>query len=127
VTVGAGSRIRVVPGTLRTNVEGVFAGGDAVLGPASVISAMAHGRAAASEIDRYLGGTGDIEESLAPAEIIADLPPMPIETEDRYRPPMPVSDLATRFRSFSEVELGYTARAAVEEASRCLRCDLREV
>ena len=48
-------------------------------------------------------------------------------SEDRFRPPMPVSDLATRFGSFAEVELGYTQQAAIEEASRCLRCDLREV
>jgi NADH-quinone oxidoreductase subunit F len=40
---------------------------------------------------------------------------------------MPISDLATRFQSFSEVELGYSRQDAVEEASRCLRCDLREV
>ncbi len=127
VEVGAGQRIVVAPGSLRTNVEGVFAGGDAVLGPASVIAAIAHGRAAAKAIDRYLGGSGDIEESLAPVEIVADLPPIPEETDDRFRPPMPTRDLATRFGSFSEVELGYSRQEAVEEATRCLRCDLREV
>jgi NADH-quinone oxidoreductase subunit F len=127
VEVGHGDRITVIPGTLRTAVEGVFAGGDAVLGPASVIAAMTHGRAAAQAIDRYLGGSGDIDEHLAPAEIVSELPPMPVETDDRFRPPMPISDLATRFQSFSEVELGYSRQDAIEEASRCLRCDLREV
>jgi len=127
VEVGAGYRIQVLPGSLRTAVEGVFAGGDAVLGPASVIAAMTHGRAAAQEIDRYLGGSGDIDEHLAAPEILSELPPMPVETEDRFRPPMPISDLRTRFRSFSEVELGYSRQDAIEEASRCLRCDLREV
>ncbi|MCU0506063.1 MAG: FAD-dependent oxidoreductase [Chloroflexi bacterium] len=127
VDVGAGQRIVVAPGSLRTGVDGVFAGGDAVLGPASVIAAIAQGRAAAQAIDRFLGGSGDIDEHLAPVEIVADLPPIAEETEDRFRPPMPVSDLATRFGSFAEVELGYSRRDAIEEASRCLRCDLREV
>ncbi len=92
-----------------------------------MIAAMTHGRAAAQAIDRYLGGSGDIDEHLAPAEIVSELPPMPVETDDRFRPPMPISDLATRFQSFSEVELGYSRQDAIEEASRCLRCDLREV
>jgi NADH-quinone oxidoreductase subunit F len=104
----------------------VFAGGDAVLGPASVIEAMAHGRAAAREIDRYLGGSGSIDEQFAPAEVLSELPPLPVETGERFRPAMPNLDALARIRSFTEVELGYSRQDAIEEASRCLRCDLRE-
>jgi NADH-quinone oxidoreductase subunit F len=124
--LGSGERITVAPGSLRTSVEGVFAGGDAVLGPASVIEAMAHGRAAAREIDRYLGGSGSIDEQFAPAEVLSELPPLPVETGERFRPAMPNLDALARIRSFTEVELGYSRQDAIEEASRCLRCDLRE-
>jgi NADPH-dependent glutamate synthase beta subunit-like oxidoreductase len=124
--VGSGERITVEPGNLQTSVEGVFAGGDAVLGPASVIEAIGHGRSAAQAIDRYLGGSGNIDEHLAPAEILSELPPLPAETGERFRPEMPASDVMVRIRSFSEVELGYSRQDAIEEASRCLRCDLRE-
>ncbi|MFH0751371.1 MAG: NADH-ubiquinone oxidoreductase-F iron-sulfur binding region domain-containing protein, partial [Chloroflexota bacterium] len=123
--VGSGERITVAPGSLRTSVEGVFAGGDAVLGPASVIAAIAHGRAAAQAIDRFLGGSGEIDEHLAPAEILSELPPLPVESGERFRPEMPSSDMLARVRSFSEVELGYSRQDAIEEASRCLRCDLQ--
>ncbi|RLC73115.1 MAG: hypothetical protein DRI26_01505, partial [Chloroflexi bacterium] len=51
-----------------TTKKGVFAGGDAVTGPASVIEAIAAGRRAAISIDKYLGGKGDIEETLVEAE-----------------------------------------------------------
>lgn len=126
VATGGRSRIEVLPGSHQTSIPGVFAGGDAVLGPASVIYAIAHGRAAAQEIDRYLGGSGDIEERLAPAEPVIGLSSMPPERGSRGRLPIPVRELDTRLRSFDEVELGYTPEEAVEEASRCLRCDLRE-
>ena len=124
--VGSGERIKVEPGSLQTSVADVFAGGDAVLGPASVIEAIAHGRSAAQAIDRYLGGSGDIDEYLAPAEILSELPPLPVETGERFRPEMPSTDVLVRIRSFSEVELGYSRQDAIEEAGRCLRCDLQE-
>ena len=54
--------------TLETSRKGVFAGGDIMTGPASVIGAIAQGRIAASSIDKYLGGKGQIEEVLAPVE-----------------------------------------------------------
>jgi succinate dehydrogenase/fumarate reductase flavoprotein subunit len=104
----------------------VFAGGDVVLGPASVVEAIAQGRAAARAIDRYLGGTGEIEEKLAPEEDVAALPPLPTETEARYRPDMPCISMSRRTSTFDQVEKGYTRKAAVEEASRCLRCDLSD-
>ena len=68
LAVEKGGRIKVDPDTLATSRQGVYAGGDVVSGPASVIEAIAVGRQAAVSIDKYLGGTGNIEEVLAPPE-----------------------------------------------------------
>jgi NADH-quinone oxidoreductase subunit F len=122
--VGSGERIVVEPGSLRTSVEGVFAGGDAVTGPASVIAAIAQGRTAAIAIDRFLGGDGDIDEHFTLVEDPAELPPLEAEAGERFRTAIPAADARTRIRSFEPVELGYARRDAMEEASRCLRCDL---
>jgi len=126
VEVGRGQRIKVDGDTLQTSLEGVFAGGDVVSGPASVVEAIAHGRRAAMSIDRYLGGSGKIDEQLAPPEQLEELPPLPVETEDRYRPEMPYHSVQKRVKDFVQMELGYSREAALEEASRCLRCDLEE-
>jgi hypothetical protein len=107
-------------------MNGVFAGGDVVLGPASVVEAIGQGRAAASAIDRYLGGKGNIEEQLAPPEDVSSLPPMQAETEARLRVPMPELPSRRRKNGFDQIEKGYSKKAAMEEAMRCLRCDLQD-
>jgi len=123
LAIGRGNVIEVDPDTLATNREGVFAGGDVVSGPASVIEAIAAGRQAAISIDKYLGGSGDIDEVLAPSEeAVAPLE----EAEEKRRPQMPTLPLKERLGSFSQVELGYDDEKAIEEAERCLRCDLEE-
>jgi len=118
-----GNIIKVDPDTLSTDKEGVFAGGDAVSGPASVIEAIAAGRQAAISIDKYLGGSGIIDEVLAPPE--EELAPLG-EAEEKGRPPMPALQAEKRVGNFSQVELGYDDERAIEEATRCLRCDLEE-
>ncbi len=109
--------------TLETNVPGVFAGGDAVLGPATLIEAIGHGKRAAESIHRYLNGM-DLRAG-------RDLPPpRPWEMDvsgEPYKPrvEMPLLPLAERQTprgAFAEVELGYSEEQAVEEASRCLKC-----
>ena len=113
----------VDPDTLMTERPGVFAGGDVVTGPASVIEAIAAGRRAASSIDKYLGGDGDISETLISPEEDA-----PFELEEGERPRVPIRTLKVpeRLGGFREVELGYTAEEAISEARRCLMCDLEE-
>lgn len=69
VEIGRGNVIKANPQTLTTSRKGVFAGGDIVTGPASVIGAIAQGRQAASSIDTYLGGDGIIDETLVAFEI----------------------------------------------------------
>jgi len=123
VAVDRGNIIKVNPDTLATNREGVFAGGDAVSGPASVIEAIAAGRRAASSIDKYLGGTGIIDETLAPME--EAFKPLE-ESEEKRRPEMPLLPEEERIKGFHQVELGYTDEMAIEEAGRCLRCDLEK-
>jgi NADPH-dependent glutamate synthase beta subunit-like oxidoreductase len=113
------------PDTLATDLDGVFAGGDVVSGPASVIEAIAAGRQAAVSIDRYLGGQGLIDEKLAPPEEITG----PFEMQEQEagkRTEMPLLAAGKRLKSFDVVELGYTKELACEEAERCLRCDLEE-
>ena len=129
--VGDGNRIQVDADTLATSVKGVFSGGDAVTGPASVIEAIAAGRKAAGSIDKFLGGAGIVEEE--PAEIEEPNPRLGpcYGIVDMHRAQMP--HLAVRMRglrtrksgSFTEVDLGFSEETAIEEAGRCLRCDLR--
>jgi len=111
--------------TLETSKKGVFAGGDIVTGPASVIGAIAQGRLAASSIDKFLGGKGEIEEALAP---VLELEPVFGEDpafSDKKQPVMPELEVAKRMGNFDEVEFGYPEKAAVDEAKRCYKCDYR--
>jgi NADH-quinone oxidoreductase subunit F len=95
-----------------------------VIGTASVIEAIAAGRQAAISIDQYLGGTGIIDETLAPPE--GEIAPVEEAEEEKRRPPIPTLPLEQRLSSFANVELGLSEEAAIEEAKRCLRCDLEE-
>ncbi|MCX8204786.1 MAG: FAD-dependent oxidoreductase [Candidatus Nezhaarchaeota archaeon] len=117
--------VEVKPETLETSVRGLFAAGDVVSGPASVIEAVAAGRLAASSIDKFLGGSGVVEPSLTRPP-----PPKPWLGRDenfaywpRINPPLlPPSE---RRACFATVEGDFSKDQAVREASRCLRCDLR--
>jgi len=126
LSVERGERITVDPETLATSREGVYAGGDAVSGPASVIEAIAAGRQAAISIDQYLGGEGNIDEVLAPPE--GEVAPIDIaEVEgEKYRPPMRMLPLDERLKDYAQVVLGFDEEQATEETKRCLRCDLEE-
>ena len=123
--LGRGNVIKVNNETMKTNREGVFAGGDVVTGPASVIGAIAQARQAASEIDKYLGGDGKIDEELVPYETPDPWFGQDQSFTDRHQPVMPCIDVKKRLGGFTEVELGYDEQTAIEEAKRCLRCDMR--
>jgi formate dehydrogenase beta subunit len=115
--------IKASPGTMDTNIKGIFVSGDAVTGPASVPEAIATARSSAISIHRYLGCTGDLEEVLLPPEVSGEWPGFKEDILYTDRHPMPLLEGSDRFTSFAEVELGFTEPVAVEEASRCLRCD----
>ena len=104
---------------------GIFAGGEAVTGPASVVQAMSDGAAAAKAIDKHLGGTGEIVEPLvAPEEQDPFIGRME-NFADKGRVEPPRAGLDERKSSFCLVENCMSEEQAREEAGRCLRCDLR--
>ena len=123
IEISAFAGIIADPRTLSTGHAGVFAGGDVVSGPKTIIDAVASGRRAAGAIHEYLSGARDGE-----AEIMATV---------RYRTPAETSlrlDLAPRARgrqplpiyqpgSFLAGQAGFDEATAVAEASRCFRCD----
>ncbi len=138
-------------GLPQTDVPGIFAGGDCVLGPATLIEALAAGNQAAYAIDLYLrgqetarpdgykvqdlvkavgaytpleeGGDGRDRPGLHHYEVEQYEPDSDVGIEaERPRQLMPVLPVETRIKSFAEVELGFPATMAVEEAERCLRC-----
>ncbi|HEX9014422.1 MAG TPA: hypothetical protein VF960_00305, partial [Chloroflexota bacterium] len=107
---------------------GVFAGGDAVTGPWTVIGAIAAGNRTAAAIDRYLQGNSVLWEMPAgPAwtrPAVPEKPPYQIIEEGMRRPEMPELPVEMRKGNFMEVALGFTREMAMAEARRCLRCDL---
>jgi formate dehydrogenase beta subunit len=117
--------IQADKGTQQTGVEGVFASGEVVSGPAMVIDAISMGRQAAISIDKYLGGEGDIAQALAPAEEFDPYLGRQEGFADLARAAMPVLPVDQRHQGFDEVYLGYDEQMARQEASRCLRCDYR--
>jgi NADH-quinone oxidoreductase subunit F len=114
------------PHTLVTGREGVFAGGDVVTGPNTVVDAIAAGRKAAVTIDRYLNGDALRQpgERLAPKVYIESLALDEDELDALRRAAPPTLPLEERKRSFGEVERTLSEEDAQQEARRCLRCDL---
>jgi NADPH-dependent glutamate synthase beta subunit-like oxidoreductase len=120
---GAGETVKVDPATFATRKRGVFAAGDAVTGPSSIIEAIAQGRQASIAIDKFLGGAGVIDPAgeEPPARVLPDTAP-----RGTGRPATEKLPLKLRLDSFDLVERGYDREAAMAEARRCLGCDARE-
>jgi formate dehydrogenase major subunit len=115
------------PATLATNLEGVFAGGDAVSGPDLAVRAVAAGKLAAASIHQFLTGqkvTGTPELVSVMMQRLGEdeLAVMLRGIEQIPRASMPHLDLERRRTTFEEVELGFSAEAASTEARRCMRC-----
>jgi formate dehydrogenase beta subunit len=127
LSLGKEDTIQVDPDTHATDREGVFAGGDAVTGPASVIEAIAAGRRAASWIDQYLGGVGIIDEVLAPPEQVPEVSPSQDSLRqaggDPERPEIQLLPLKKALAGFDKVERGLAEHQALVETTRCLKCD----
>ncbi len=118
--------VKVDKDTLATNKSGVFAGGDVITGPNTVIQAIAAGKKAAVMIDRYCSG-----EKLYQTPVV-NLPthyvePVSTETDqpdNNKRAKQPTTPLEKRKNCFEEVELTLSVEQAKLEARRCMRCDL---
>ena len=122
VATGPGGRIVAAKDTLATSVAGIFAGGDAVLGPASMVDAMAQGHRAAEAIDAYLRGAKLAPTNGARAIETANNPKPDAPKRERVK--MPQAAPAARLRDFTEIDLGYSPEQAMAEAQRCLACGL---
>ncbi|MDO8671139.1 MAG: FAD-dependent oxidoreductase, partial [Dehalococcoidia bacterium] len=113
--------------TLATGKPGVFVAGDAYSGPASVIEAVAAGQRAASSIKRYLRGerlAPTVERNHFVAIPVPATPPSEEESKPKARARIDETSLAERAGN-EETVLPYSLRQAMNEASRCLRCDLQ--
>jgi NADH-quinone oxidoreductase subunit F len=113
--------------SLGTTRPGIFAAGDNVRGPATVVEAIADGKKSAMAIDRYLGGDGKFESAFR-QELLALSPGYDLEAyqKERERVESPHIPLSARYKNFDEVVLAYAAKTAVEEARRCLHCYIRQ-
>lgn len=120
------STIGVNVASMETSMEGVFAAGDVVSGPATVVEAIGGGKRAADAIERYLSGIPQPK-----------MPPVPVRRSrtgfiqvpastkmSLHRPDMPTLNDERRRVTFQQVELGYSENSVREEARRCLRCDV---
>jgi NADPH-dependent glutamate synthase beta subunit-like oxidoreductase len=116
------------PITLATHLPGVFAGGDVVTGPSTVVGAMADGYRAAISIDRHLKGKDLYQDRVYRPLRRADVPKTETEIGEveaiKPRARMPYVGVGRRMRTFEEVNLGFSEETAIREAKRCLRCDL---
>ena len=124
VALSSADFVQVDTQTLATDKSGVFAGGDVVTGPASIIDAIAQGRKAAESIDKFLGGSGQIDQPLAPPE--QDIMVVDYQAGDQTRVVMPCISLDERTCSFAAIEAGLSNDMAIREAERCRGCDARQ-
>jgi formate dehydrogenase (NADP+) beta subunit len=106
-----------------TPIRGIFAAGDAVTGPKTIIDAIAQGRSACASIDRYLGGKGKIDREILQNESETLQKTTPMGTG---RPAPQKLHLKYRLKGFDLVESGYDKENAMAEAQRCLACDIRQ-
>ena len=115
--------------SLETSRAGIFAGGDAVSGPGTVVEAIAAGHRAALSILRYLRGGGTRQDEPAPelvpepalepaSELALEVPPPQRKARNQGSRLSPEH----RRNSFAEIEQGLSEAEAIEEAQRCLRC-----
>ena len=123
-------RVKVDPATYATNVRGVFACGDFVTGPTTLIEAAGHGKKAAYSIDRYLVGRADVTVSTNVKITSSWRHEMPEFYDVIPRQHIPMEQTQARMSSTDPevnfnipVELGYDATAAVAESTRCLMCN----
>jgi NADH-quinone oxidoreductase subunit F len=125
VEVSTAGTVRADPESLATNRPGVFAGGDVVTGPNTVVDAIAAGKKAAVVIDRYVRGEPLVQPRRPRLPEIYVEPLVPEgEGTPTARAATPRLSIPARRRSFAEVETSLSPADAVREARRCLRCDL---
>lgn len=126
IEITRGNTIAACAETLATNIDGVFAGGDVVTGPRTVIEAISSGKIAAEMIDKYIRGQPMVREYKLTRPSMY-LPPVELteqEIEEATRVQIPSLPPDNRINNFKEVEMELTEQMAIKEARRCLRCEL---
>lgn len=127
--------INVDENALAMSHLGMFAAGDVVTGPASIIEAIAQGRRVSTPIDIYLGGDGvidgDNDDNYGREGELSNNAPVPSsipEAEPRgtLRPDREKRSSGPHFCGFDLTENGYDRKTAINEACRCLSCDTRD-
>ncbi len=116
------NRLVVNSETLQTNEPGIFAGGDVISGPATVIEAVEAGKRAGKYIGRYLQGEQlptERQEELSTEETWLEIPK---DEPTRERLKIPTLPVGKRLSGFEEVNLPADEQAAHEDAARCLDC-----
>jgi NADPH-dependent glutamate synthase beta subunit-like oxidoreductase/ferredoxin len=113
--------VKIDPQTLMTTAPGIFAAGDIAFGPRLIISAVADGKKAAEEIDRYLRGPAWKPKPAYVQITVLDHHQMAPEYDEYSRLSVPTIALDRR-TGIAEVEVGYTEEQARLEATRCLKC-----
>ncbi len=116
--------IQTDPLSHQTSVQGVFAGGDAVSGPATVVKAVGAGKKAALSINQYLRGETVSQEINTSGTIIATVEADKAQAKEEQRATMPVLEPETRATTFDEVELGFNDAISTTEAGRCINCSI---
>ncbi len=124
IKVNDDATINVDKLTFQTNIPDIFAGGDCVTGPNTVVEAMAAGLRAAESIDRYLSG-----RDLRKGRNLERQQQAEVDIEKRYISPhkraeMPILPHAARMGTFEETKIGLPIDAAKAETERCLSCAL---
>ena len=114
--------MNVDPVTLQTDDKDIFAGGDAVTGPATVVAAIEAGKQAAISMNRYIMGVDLTQGRGDPYVSVADIPLEGRPSIPRQK--MRHAAAEKRVHNFQEVQLGYGAKLAGKEAERCLACGL---
>ena len=110
--------------SLETSRDRFYAGGDLITGASNVSNAMGIGKKAARNIDKRLMAQERFASLIPDFDYSMEPPETPSERGRHVPAEMPA---AQRVQSYAEVSLGLTAVAAMEETSRCLRCDIRSV
>jgi NADPH-dependent glutamate synthase beta subunit-like oxidoreductase len=127
VALTPGGTIKVDPDTLGTSAPGVYAGGDVAFGPRNLIEAVANGKRAARSIHSYLSAERPrVETAIDIHEIPTREYRMLAGFELLDRESAPTVDLGRR-TGIAEVEIGYAAAAAREQAARCLVCHVQTI
>ena len=117
-----GGTIEVDRYSLETSRERFYAGGDLITGASNVSNAMGIGKKAARNIDKRLMDQERAPSLIPDFEYQMETPETPSECARHVPAEMPAAE---RVQSYAEVSLGLTPVAALEETSRCLRCDIR--